>query len=304
MQSLILCLACLSVAQLGWAASIKIGGATVTIEEADGSDGDSASVGFKDKLKTVPKLDHTQKLKVSRLSSMDENHVLFNTLCTHSFADFQHVQVSFSPLDSGGKAIQPEQALLRLTSVVSGKTAFFRAGKLQGDKVEIIATSSGIEDQMGTQGGVFDTLLIVGSSTPAAAIQWAFGQVDILHRPTPDGNQPPARNTRMESAIAVKPEIVHQHRVPEKRAPVIVSLIFTIIILIPLAAFVIVANHLGATPTVSTFGFNWIGYFCIYIFLYVVEVYSKYLTTHSFLPCLNLNNCRRSQKLEVPVSMR
>ncbi len=62
---LILCLACLSVAQLGWAASIKINGASVTIEEADGSAGSSASVGFKDKLKTVPKLDHTQKLKVS-----------------------------------------------------------------------------------------------------------------------------------------------------------------------------------------------------------------------------------------------
>jgi hypothetical protein len=55
----------LSVAQLGWAASIKINGASVTIEEADGSAGSSASVGFKDKLKTVPKLDHTQKLKVS-----------------------------------------------------------------------------------------------------------------------------------------------------------------------------------------------------------------------------------------------
>jgi len=63
-QASILCLACLSVAQLGWAASIKINGATVTIEEADGSDGTSASVGFEDKLKIVPKLDHTQKLKV------------------------------------------------------------------------------------------------------------------------------------------------------------------------------------------------------------------------------------------------
>lgn len=192
----------------------------MTIKEADGSDGSSASVGFKDKLKTVPKLDHTQKLKVS-----------------------------FSPLGSGGKAIQPEQALLRLTSVVSGKTAFFTAGKLKGDKLEIIASSSGIEDQMGTQGGAFDTLLIIGSSNPAAAIQWGFGQVEILHRPTPDGNQPSAPSARLESAIEVKPEIVHQHRIPEKRTPAIVSLVFTAFIFVPLAAFVLAAINLGAMPT-------------------------------------------------------
>ena len=104
---------------------------------------------------------------------------------------------------------------------------------------------------MGTQGGLFDTLLIVGSSSPAAALQWGFGQVEILHRPTPDGNQPPAPSTRMESAIEVKSEIVHQHRVPEKRTPAIVSLVFTVIILVPLAAFVLAAINLGATPKVS-----------------------------------------------------
>ena len=66
---LILCLACLSVAQLGWAASIKISGASVTIEEADGSAGTSANLGYKDKLKSVPKLDHTQKLKVRLITT-------------------------------------------------------------------------------------------------------------------------------------------------------------------------------------------------------------------------------------------
>lgn len=168
------------------------------------------------------------------------------------FTYFPYIQVSFSPLGSGGKALQPEQALLRLTSVVSGKTAFFTAGKLKDNKVEFIASSSGIEDQMGTQGGAFDTLLIIGSSTPAAAIQWGFGQVEFLHRPTPDGNQPSAPSTRMESAIEVKPEIVHQHRVPEKRAPAIVSMIFTAFILVPLAAFVLAAINMGAMPTVSS----------------------------------------------------
>jgi len=168
------------------------------------------------------------------------------------FIILHKLQISFSPLGPGDKALQPEQALLRLTSVVSGKTAFFTAGKIKDDKIEIIASSSGIEDQMGTQGGAFDALLMIGSSTPAAAIQWGFGQVEFLHRPTPDGNQPSAPSTRMESAIEFKPEIVHQHRVPEKRAPAIVSLVFTVLILVPLAAFVVAAINLGAMPTVSS----------------------------------------------------
>jgi oligosaccharyltransferase complex subunit delta (ribophorin II) len=154
---------------------------------------------------------------------------------------------------------------LRLTSAVSGKTAFFAAGKSTGDKLEIVATSSGIEDQMGTQGGAFDTLLIVGSSNPAAAVQWSFGQVEILHRPTPDGNQPPAPKTRMELAIKVKPEIVHQRRVPEKRAPAIVSLVFTVIMLVPVAAFVLAAIHLGATPKVIISNRDRISFAYLYI---------------------------------------
>ena len=83
-------------------------------------------------------------------------------------------------------------------------------------------------------------------------MQWNFGQIDILHRPTPDGNQPPAPTTRMESAIKVKSEIVHKHREPEKRAPGIISLVFTVIIVVPLAGFILAATSLGATPKVST----------------------------------------------------
>lgn len=62
---LILLLACLSAAQLGSAASIKIeNAATVTLEESDGTATETATLGYKAKLKGPLKLDHTQKLKV------------------------------------------------------------------------------------------------------------------------------------------------------------------------------------------------------------------------------------------------
>lgn len=159
-------------------------------------------------------------------------------------------QVSFKVLDTSGKPFQPEQAFLRLTSVASGKAAFFAAA-FKADKLDIVATSSGVEDQLGTQGGQFEASLILGSSSPEAAIDWSLGTITVSHRPAPDGNQPPAPKSRIETLVEPKPEIVHQHRKPETRTSPIVSLIFAVISLIPLAAFLLGAGKIGANLKVS-----------------------------------------------------
>ena len=162
-------------------------------------------------------------------------------------------QVSFRVLDPNGKPFQPEQAFLRLTSAASGKAAFFAAASKAENKLEIVATSSGIEDQLGTQGGEFEAFVILGSASPEAAVEWSIGTVVASHRPAPDGNQPPAPKTKLQTLVEAKPEIVHAHRQPEKRASPVVSLAFALVTLTPLAAFVLGAFNIGANFKVRTY---------------------------------------------------
>ena len=64
-QVLILLLVGLSATQLCSAAAIKIdNAAAVTLEESDGTATETVNLGYKAKLKSPLKLDHTQKLKV------------------------------------------------------------------------------------------------------------------------------------------------------------------------------------------------------------------------------------------------
>ncbi len=47
------------------------------------------------------------------------------------------------------------------------------------------------------------------------------------------------------------PEIVHMHRAPERRAPAVVSLLFTLVVVAPLGAFVVLAVRAGANLKVG-----------------------------------------------------
>ncbi len=149
-----------------------------------------------------------------------------------------------------GEAFQPEQAFLRLTSAASGRQAFFPAIQ-RADTLEVVASSAGVEEQMGTHGGEFQADLLIGNVSPAAALAWPLATLTVQHRPAPDGNQPPAPKTRLQELTTPKPAIVHAFRAPEKRAPSIVSLAFTGLAFAPLAAFVIVSQAAGA---------NWRGF--------------------------------------------
>lgn len=61
----------------------------------------------------------------------------------------------------------------------------------------------------------------------------------------------------LDAAFRPKPEITHQHRQPERRAPAVVSLFFSLVALAPLAAFLLVALQLGANLKVRLGGASW-----------------------------------------------
>ena len=132
-----------------------------------------------------------------------------------------------------------------MTSVASGKAAYIPA-LLKDETLEIVATAAKVDEQLGTQGGEFDVAMLIGSSSPEIAMEWRVGGVEIFHRPAPDGNQPPAQQSRLEIAIAPKPEILHIHRVPEKRTSAAVSYIFMVISVLPFLGFLLAARSIGA----------------------------------------------------------
>ena len=139
-----------------------------------------------------------------------------------------------------------EQAFLRLSNIaVPSKAAYISASSV-GDSLEADISSANIEDQVGTLGGKYQATILIGASQPKAAIEWAIGELTVLHRPGPDGNQPPVSLSAFESVSKPKPEIEHMHRVPEKRPPAIISLAFTLVAIAPTVAFVLVAIQLGA----------------------------------------------------------
>lgn len=55
----------------------------------------------------------------------------------------------------------------------------------------------------------------------------------------------------LDATFRTKPEILHQHRQPERRAPAVISLFFALVALAPLGGYVVVALRLGANLKAS-----------------------------------------------------
>jgi oligosaccharyltransferase complex subunit delta (ribophorin II) len=166
-----------------------------------------------------------------------------------------YVQLVFKVLDSSRATLRPEQAVVRLTSTQRGSSAYFAAGEAKSSEgLEVVFTAEGIQKQLGTQGGLFEAVLVLGAAAPLVASEWTFATIHVTHRPLPDGTQPPPPSTALERVSQPKPEIKHVFRPPVKRAPAIVSLVFTVIVLLPLFAFCLGAFKLGFVPDITSGG--------------------------------------------------
>lgn len=117
--------------------------------------------------------------------------------------------------------------------------AYFAATQSKSSSaLDATITAKGIEAQIGPLSGRFAVSLVLGSSSPAIAETWHFGEMVVSHKPLPDGSQPPVPKTALEAAAEMKKEIEHKHRQPEKRAPWIVSIAFSIVAVVPVLGFI------------------------------------------------------------------
>lgn len=219
--ALILALAIGGTAVQGAAAAggaISLSGVTVSVLEASGSVAGKHSVQGPDAGLRLS-LDHTRTLKAELTAA----------------------------LDGGDADFRPQQAFLRLTARGSGDAAYFAATKAKAGGLVVTAKHDELQKQVGTQPGTYDAALLVGDSRSTQPVEWALGEVKVLYPPQDDGSQPEAKPYRaLDAAFRPKPEITHQHRQPERRAPAVVSLFFSLVALAPLAAFLLVALQLGA----------------------------------------------------------
>jgi hypothetical protein len=136
---------------------------------------------------------------------------------------------------------------LRLTCRSSQDAAYFAAVKAKDGTLYATAKSADIQKQVGLQSGAYTAAIIVGDTRATQPLLWTLGEVQVLHAPLDDGSQPAAASYRaIDRMHKPLPEIVHMHRLPERRAPAVVSVLFTLVAAAPVAIYVAVALQMGA----------------------------------------------------------
>ena len=91
--------------------------------------------------------------------------------------------------------------------------------------------------------------LLIGDSAIDVPIQWALGTVAISHQAGDDSSQ--SSLTAINALFQPKPEIVHLQRIPGRRPPSAVSVLFTALALAPLGLLFYMLSSVGANLKVS-----------------------------------------------------
>jgi oligosaccharyltransferase complex subunit delta (ribophorin II) len=164
----------------------------------------------------------------------------------------------------GGKPATPQQAVLRLSPATGAPSAYVwarrRKGGAAGDLV-VTVTHSEVERQIGRvpPPGALAAALLIGDPSATdphpQGVEWPLGDVRFAEAVAaatgPGGaaagnkanNNKPAKQPKLltaahQPAHNALPDIRHAFRRPERRAPAVVSLVFTALALLPLAALV------------------------------------------------------------------
>ena len=99
------------------------------------------------------------------------------------------------------------------------------------------------------QDGTYSIDLLIGDSAIDVPVQWALGTVAVSHQDSDDRSQ--LSLTATHALFQPKPEIVHIHRVPGRRPPSVVSVLFTLLALAPLLLLFVMLSSIGANLKVG-----------------------------------------------------
>lgn len=151
----------------------------------------------------------------------------------------QELKVSFVIKSvKGGQVVQPQQALLRLDDASQGLQAYAvakPAKKASDGGLHATISHAALEKQIGQQGGAFKLVLMVGDTSGTNAREWTMATVHIS---SGQGRSKGTSNLQKPGVLPAHfrplPEIKHVFQQPSPRPPLLVSYIFTGIVLLPL----------------------------------------------------------------------
>mmetsp|Transcript_31484 Transcript_31484/g.70093 ORF Transcript_31484/g.70093 Transcript_31484/m.70093 type:complete len:292 (-) Transcript_31484:521-1396(-) len=149
----------------------------------------------------------------------------------------QSLEVTLS-VSLGGNSFKPQQVMLLLKHKATGVGAY-AVGKTKGSGYTITINNAAVEKQIGKLAGAYEVNLLVGDASAAKGIDWKLGEVELVIADADPAAKPTVRTASVQPVDNLKPVINHVFRAPDKRAPAIISLVFTALALAPLLGVVV-----------------------------------------------------------------
>ena len=190
----------------------------------------------------------SKKLNRDSLSDVEAEQGLLGVTKASAFKS-ENVHVYFAVaapfMTDKHRFIKPHQVLVRYTEVNSGSSKVFLGawdGKLSDAVGGYYYSSINLADESGGfdhRSGDYLVSVIVGDFT-AEPIEWVLGTVYLEFNPEPKKDSPLYVKSLLDASdktLKPLPEIAHRMRPPAKRASLIMSTLFTVFSLMPLAAF-------------------------------------------------------------------
>ncbi|KAL5068058.1 hypothetical protein RYX36_018945 [Vicia faba] len=167
-----------------------------------------------------------------------------NDVASLSANHLQKLRLSFQLETPHGRVFKPHQAILKLKHE-SKIEHIFLVGST-GKKFEITFDFLGLVEKLFYLSGKYDIELTVGDAVMENSFSRLLGHVELDLPEAPEkAARPPPPPVDPYSRYGPKAEINHIFRVPEKRPPQKLSLVFLGLILLPLIGFLVGLLRLG-----------------------------------------------------------
>ncbi|XP_073991752.1 oligosaccharide transferase delta subunit [Rhodnius prolixus] len=167
----------------------------------------------------------------------------------------QKLAVRFSLKEkTTGKPIKVHQAFVRLLHHNTNQEVIFVTDVDVNHNYKLDLDIGAKSHELGHLSGLYKVELIVGDNYVANSFRWLIADVKLNF-----GVEHPAKS-QTQSIFKTKPEIKHLFREPERRPPILVSNLFTGLVLLPLIILLILWFQLGINLSNFSFSLSTIGF--------------------------------------------
>lgn len=157
-----------------------------------------------------------------------------------SIAQGEHIRVTFKIVDEAQYPCHPHQVFIRFTNKATGQDAIL-VPRVEEEQYTAIASPSELSKALQYTGGRFGMDLILGDIYLANNMAWHMGDIDIATE-----DPPFAPEVLDQPVFHALPEISHTFEEPAPRTGAFLASIFTVLVLVPLAGFILVLIQLKA----------------------------------------------------------